>query len=115
MSKRRDRDYLNDIVEGMERVAEYICGLTRDEFMQDRKTIDAVVRNLEVVGEATKGLSNSLLERHPEVPWKGLAGVRDKMIHRYFGLNYDIIWTIAAEQFPPLLPLIRETIGETNE
>lgn len=115
MSNRRDRDYLNDILEGIERVAEYICGLSRDEFMQDRKTIDAVVRNLEVVGEATKGLSMGLRDRRPEVPWKSLAGVRDKLIHHYFGLNYDIIWTIAAEQFPPLLPLIRAIVEEADK
>jgi len=115
MSRRGDVEYLNDILEGMEQVAEYIAGLTRDEFMQDRKTTDAVVRNLEIVGEASKALSGSLRDRHPEVPWKSLAGVRDKMIHHYFGLNYDIIWTIAAEQFPRLSPLIRAIVEKANE
>jgi uncharacterized protein with HEPN domain len=115
MSERRAQDYLNDILEGMERIEEYISGLTRDQFMQDRKTIDAVVRNLEIIGEATKCLPSSLRDRHPQIPWKALAGVRDKMIHHYFGLNYDIIWTISSDQLPGLLPLVREVVGKIDE
>ena len=114
MSDRRDQDYLNDILEAMERIAEYISGLTCEGFMLDRKTQDAVIRNLEIIGEATKSLSPELCRRHDEVPWSGLAGVRDKMIHYYFGLNYDVVWTIASQEIPALLPAIRN-IAEYEE
>ena len=115
MSDRRDQDYLNDILEAMERIAEYIAGLTREDFMLDRKTQDAVIRNLEIIGEATKNLSPELCSRHGEVPWSGLAGVRDKMIHYYFGLNYDVIWTIASEELPALLLAIRNILSLEEE
>ena len=115
MSDRRDQGYLNDILEAMERIAEYISGLTREGFMLDRKTQDAVIRNLEIIGEATKSLSPELCLRHREVPWSGLADVRDKMIHYYFGLNYDVVWTIASEEIPSLLPAIRSTLSPEEQ
>lgn len=65
--------------------------------MKDRKTQDAVIRNLEIVGEATKNLSTSLITKYPEIPWKKLAGLRDKIIHHYFGINYDILWQVKEE------------------
>jgi uncharacterized protein with HEPN domain len=111
MSDRGDQDYLNDILEAMERIAEYISGLTSESFMLDRKTQDAVIRNLEIIGEGAKALSMELTGRHPEIPWSGLAGVRDKMIHYYFGLNYDVVWTIASEELPSLLHAIHHVLS----
>lgn len=111
MPKRQVEDYLGDMLEAMERIVEYIGGLTRESSMSDRKTQDAVVRNLEVVGEATKALPADWRNRYPDIPWKGLAGVRDKMIHHYFGLNYDVIWTIASEEIPVLLPQVLEVLS----
>lgn len=112
MSKRRDRDYLGDIREAIRRIGTYIAGLSYEQFMQDTKTQDAVVRNLEVIGEAAKNLSRPLRNRHPQIPWKDLAGVRDKMIHHYFGINYEIVWTIAREELPGLLPQIDEILAK---
>ncbi len=112
MSERQDADYLGDIVEAMERIVEYTSGMTCEQFMADRKTQDAVIRNLEVVGEATKSLPTDWRNQYHDIPWKGLAGVRDKMIHHYFGLNYDIVWTIASEEIPVLLPQVREVLAK---
>ena len=93
MSKeRRDWDYLRDIQDAMEKIALYTEGLTYDEFMKDSKTQDAVVRNLEVVGEATRNLSATLRQRHPQIPWRELAGVRDRLIHDYLRIDHDIVW-----------------------
>ncbi|MCC7355982.1 MAG: DUF86 domain-containing protein [Anaerolineae bacterium] len=113
MSKRRDADYLNDVREAMERIAIYTSGLTYDQFMADTKTQDAIVRNLEVIGEATKKLSSSLRDSYPQIPWKNLAGVRDKLIHDYFGVNYEIVWTIAQKELPTLLSQI-ESLAQDN-
>jgi uncharacterized protein with HEPN domain len=110
MSKRRDQDYLRDIQEAIQRIADYVEGMIFAQFLKDHKTQDAVVRNLEVIGEAAKNLSHRLRKTHPHVPWKDLAGVRDKMIHHYFGINYEIVWTIAKKELPDLLPQIQDLI-----
>ncbi len=91
MPKRRDQDYLSDIREAIQRIAAYTAGLDYEQFMQDNKTQDAVVRNLEIIGEATKNLSSRLRRVYAQIPWKTLAGMRDKMIHHYFGINYEIV------------------------
>lgn len=108
MSKRRDRDYLGDIHEAICRISRYTSGLTFEQFLKDAKTQDAVVRNLEVIGEATKKLTAHLRKSARNVPWKDLAGVRDKLIHHYFGINYEIVWTIVRKELPGLLPRIKE-------
>jgi len=84
MSKRRDQDFLGDIREAIQRIAAYTEDMTYEQFMKDSKTQDAVIRNLEVIGEATKNLSDRLRKAHPQIPWRDLAGMRDKMIHHYF-------------------------------
>jgi len=112
MSKRRDRDYLSDIREAIQRIAAYTAGLNYEQFMQDNKTQDAVVRNLEIIGEATKNLSSHLRTTHPQIPWKDLAGLRDKMIHHYFGINYEIVWTIVKEDLPDLLSQIQDILTQ---
>ncbi len=103
MSKRRNQDFLSDIREAIQRIAAYTEGMTYEQFMKDSKTQDAVVRNLEVIGEATKNLSSRLRKTYPQIPWRDLAGMRDKMIHHYFGINYEIVWTIAKGEVPGLL------------
>ena len=104
MSKRKDPDYLSDIREAIQRIAAYTAGMTFEQFMKDNKTQDAVVRNLEVIGEATKNLSDHLRKTSTQIPWRDLAGMRDKMIHHYFGINYEIVWTIVQEELSGLLP-----------
>lgn len=115
MSKRRDRDFLNDIREAIQRIAAYTKGMTYSRFLKDIKTQDAVVRNLEVIGEATKNLSSRLKKTYPQIPWKDLAGVRDKMIHHYFGISYEIVWKIAREQLPQLLPQVEAILTRERE
>ena len=115
MSKRRDQDYLSDIQEAIQRVASYTAEMTVEQFMSDSRTQDAVVRNLEVIGEATKNLSTRIKKAYPHVPWKTLAGVRDKMIHHYFGIQYEIVWTIAKEELPGLLPQIEDILTKEGK
>ena len=81
-------------------------GISYEQFIEDRRTQDAVVRNIEVIGEAVKRLSSSLKKQHAAIPWKEMAGMRDKVIHDYFGINYDIVWTVVSEEIPKLLPSI---------
>ena len=109
---RRDRDYLSDIWEAMDRTVTYTCGLDFDQFMQDSKTQDAVLRNLQVMGEATNKLSLRLRETYPHIPWREIAGMRDKVVHEYFGINYDIVWTIVSRDIPDLFPHIEAILSQ---
>ncbi len=102
MSERADTDILGDIREAVRRIRIYTDAMTYDCFLKDIKTQDAVVRNLEIIGEATKNLSIVLREKYPDVSWKGMAGVRDRLIHHYFGVNLDIVWDIVTVELPML-------------
>ena len=102
MSKRQDSDLMCDIKEAIRRINSYLGDLNYEKFLKDAKTQDAVVRNLEIIGEATKNLSGGLKKKHRNIPWKELAGVRDRLIHQYFGVNFEIIWTIAKKELPEL-------------
>lgn len=102
------------IKEAIELISAYTQGLTFEEFTQDRKTQDAVIRNLEVVGEATKNISAYVKKKYPQVPWKKFAGLRDKVIHHYFGIKYDIIWQV-KEELPTFILQIKEIIDKEAE
>ena len=86
--KRRDKDFLGDIEEAMNLVKIYTKGMTYKTFIVDRKTQDAVVRNFEIIVDASKNVTVSFKNDYPDVPWKKLAGLRDKLIHFYFGIDY---------------------------
>ena len=105
--KRRDTDFIGDIQEAMEMSALYTKGLTYSKFFDDRKTQDAVVRNLEVIGEASKNISSAFKTKYPDVPWKTLAGLRDKLIHFCFGIDYKIVWSVVKKELPQLRKQIR--------
>ena len=113
MSKtRRDLDFLRDILDAVEHILDYTVGLTWDGFLHDRKTQDAVVRNLEVLGEATKNLSDGFRARYPDVPWRELSGTRDNLIHHYFGINQEVVWQIVQQDLPELGSQIAQIILE---
>jgi len=106
--RRRDyRDYLQDILDSINDVESFILGMGFDEFKGDRKTINAVVRSIEVIGEASKRIPRSLKAKYKEVPWREMAGMRDKLIHEYFGVDVEILWKTAKDDIPPLKQVIQ--------
>jgi len=111
MSKRGDIVFIQDIKEAIKRINVYLRGMDYKEFLKDKKTQDAVVRNLEIIGEATKNISEDLKHKYPEMPWKDFARVRDKLIHFYHGVNYDVVWDIATNELPPVLKQIKKIIA----
>ena len=98
MSKRRVIEFLSDIKEAITRIKNYVEDLNYDQFLKDIKTQDAVVRNFEIIGEAVKLLPDHLKKKHFSIPWNKIAGIRDRLIHQYFGVNFEIIWTIIEEE-----------------
>jgi uncharacterized protein with HEPN domain len=111
MSERTDREFLSDIREAIYRIAHYVAGSSYEFFSTDTKTQDAVVRNLEIIGEATKNLSGKLRSEYPNIPWKSMAQARDRLIHHYFGVNLDVVWEIVTIELPQVaaeLEIIKE-------
>ncbi len=100
-----DRVYLLHIRDAIRGVLRYTAG-GREAFFSDEMTQDAVVRKLEVIGEATKHLSEPFRSAHPEVPWKRMAGMRDKVIHEYFGVDLQLVWDVVRTELPNLLSRI---------
>ena len=92
--------FLDDIRNAMTRIAEYIEGYDFDQFKKDYKTVDAVIRNFEVIGEAARNLDESIKTKYPDVPWKEMYYLRNKVLHEYFGVDYEIIWDIATKYLP---------------
>lgn len=94
------------------RIRSYTRLISHRKFMRDQKTQDAVVRNLEIIGEAAKGLPASFRNAHPQVPWGQLAGMRDRLIHGYAGVNYDIVWDIIEQDLPGLVTELKKLLRE---
>jgi uncharacterized protein with HEPN domain len=104
--------YLEDILEAARQIRLYTSGTTMQEFASDRKTLDAVVRNLEIIGEAIKKIPESVRFKRPQVEWKRIAGLRDILIHEYFGVDSEIVWDILKNKLPPLEKEIAALLGE---
>ena len=92
--------YLEDLLLAMNRIAEYIEGMSFIDFKRDYKTVDAVIRNFEIIGEAAKNISSEIKEKHTEVPWAEMYLLRNKVSHEYFGVDYEIIWDVASHYLP---------------
>ncbi|GAB4499824.1 MAG: DUF86 domain-containing protein [Anaerolineales bacterium] len=112
MSKRTDKDYVLDIYDSIGRILTYTSGFEYVQLFADTKTQDAVIRNLEIIGEAAKGVSEQLQKRHPEVPWRRMAATRDRLIHGYFGVNLEIVWDIIVQELPRLQAQIHQMLEE---
>ena len=109
---RDSRVYLEDILEATRKITAYTGSLSKAAFLEDEKTIDAVVRNLEVIGEAVKKLPEDLRAHHSAVEWKKIAGLRDILIHEYFGLDAEIVWDIVQNKVPAPDREVRTMLNE---
>ncbi len=110
MSKRGDKEWLEDILLACENILAYKEGYDFDMFLQDRKTQDAILRNIEIIGEAVKKLSDNLKSKYESVEWNEIAKTRDKLIHAYFGVDLDVVWDIINQDIPELRIQIKEII-----
>jgi len=101
--KRPDpRIYLTHILESIELIESYVAGIEISAFVQDQEKQDAVVRRIEIMGEAVKNLPGDLREANPQVPWARITGMRDKVVHDYMGVDSELVWTVATTQLEEL-------------
>ncbi len=91
-----------DILESIEKIERYTAGLDRAAFLGDEKTTDSVVRNLEIIGEAANRIPESFTAQHPEIQWRRIVGLRNRIVHDYFGLDLEIVWEILVNELPAL-------------
>ena len=106
-----DRLYLTHILEAIEKIQRYTAD-GRDEFFGDPRTQDAVLRNFEIIGEATKHLSQETRNKQPDIPWKQIAGFRDVLIHDYMGVDIEEVWNVVENSIPPLLSAVQDLLGK---
>jgi uncharacterized protein with HEPN domain len=114
MSKRKPDVYLQDILESIGFIQRFLEGISEDEFYKNVEKQDAVLRRLEIIGEAVKHLPDEIREDHPDIPWRQIAGMRDILIHEYFGITLEMVWVVATEDILDLKAKAEEII-ESNK
>ncbi|MEJ7619575.1 MAG: HepT-like ribonuclease domain-containing protein [Aquificaceae bacterium] len=110
MPKRDYREYIKDILQECEFVRKYTQGIEYEDFLESDLLRHAVVRALEVIGEAVKNLPNELLEKYPQIEWKRVKGMRDRLAHAYFGVDYELLWKVVKEELPILCKVVRDML-----
>jgi uncharacterized protein with HEPN domain len=114
-SKLRFRDWrfrVRDILDAVRAIERYTEGMTFEEFAADARTIDAVVRNLMTIGESTRWIPEPIKDAHREVPWRTLRGVRNVVVHEYFGVDSEILWESVRSDLPPLAPKLEAILQD---
>jgi uncharacterized protein with HEPN domain len=110
-----DRDFrvsLDDILEALEKIMEYVDGVSEREFENNTEKQDAVIRRIEVLGEAVKNIPFDFRDKHPDIPWRSIAGMRDVVIHQYFGVTISLVWKVATSDVPAIREKIEKIIEE---
>ncbi|MDJ1179821.1 DUF86 domain-containing protein [Roseofilum sp. BLCC_M91] len=105
-------DYLEDILENIDIAQEFLVDLSYAQFREDRRTIYAVTRALEIIGEATKSIPQSVRDQYPAVPWRSISGMRDKVVHEYFGVDTQVLWDTVQDDLPLLRPTINQMLQD---
>ncbi|HPQ53771.1 MAG TPA: DUF86 domain-containing protein [Spirochaetota bacterium] len=113
--KRTWIDYLTDILDSIKDIESFVNDITCEQFIDDHLRRNAVVRSLEVIGEAAKKIPDTLRERYSDIPWKRMAGMRDKLIHGYFGVDWASVWETATIRIPEIQSLIEKMLQEESD
>lgn len=113
--KRTITDFLNDILDAILKAEEFVEGLTFEDFLRDYKTVFATVHALEIIGEASSNIPESIRKTYSEIPWKKMVGMRNILIHQYFGLSKQVIWNTINNRFPDLKKQIRQMLKDETK
>jgi len=113
--KRTYKDYVLDILSSIQEIDQFTKGMSFEDFVDDKKTVNAVIRSLEVMGEAAKKVPSEIRSKYPEIPWKYMAAMRDKLIHEYHGVDLEIVWEVVKNEIPPLKPKFEKILKELRE
>ena len=113
--KRNYTLYLQDILVCIEKIDEFVGNMDYEEFVEDDKTSSAVVRKLEIMGEAAKNIPQELRQNYKEIQWSDIAKMRDKIIHFYFGVDYEIVWKVIKERLPVLKLQLKQKLMEEEK
>lgn len=114
MTPRWVDDYLQDMLDAIDAAQQFTAGIAFEAFEEDQKTVFAVTRAIEILGEATKNIPQSLRQQYPNIPWKNIAGMRDKVIHQYFGVNLQVLWDTVQQDLPALRPTIAQMLNDVS-
>lgn len=112
MRKRNPDIYLQDILESIHQIESYLDGVKESDFYQNSEKQDAVLRRLEIIGEAVKNISPDIRDKYEDIPWRKIAGMRDIIIHEYFGITLSMIWVVAQRDLPDLKLKIEAIIND---
>jgi uncharacterized protein with HEPN domain len=115
LKKRDTRVFLEDILESIEKIEEYTTDINEEEFYENTFVQDAVIRRLEIIGEAVKNIPDDFRVKYPDIPWRQIAGMRDVLIHAYFGVNLRRVWKVIKEDIPELKLKILKILEDINE
>ncbi len=110
MYERKWKLFIEDILESIELIEKYVENLEFEDFIKDRKTIDAVLRNFTIIGEASKNIPDHIKDKYPNVDWKGMAGFRNRIVHAYFEISPRIVWYIIRNELIPLKQQMKEIL-----
>jgi len=114
-SRRMATDYLADILDAMQKAQHFIAGVEFRQFAANDEKVFAVIRAIEIIGEATRQIPRTVRARHAEVPWKEMAGMRDKLIHDYSGVDLTVVWETVTTDIPQLMPLIVRILNDEQQ
>ncbi len=112
MPRRDCRLAIEDMLEAIDKIRRYTAGKTRDSFMTDEKTIDAVIRNITVIGEAARNIPEEIQKKNPDIPWTEMRGIRNVVVHDYFGISEGILWRTVDHDLPRLIPALRRLLAD---
>src|SRR4030042_3148182 len=115
LSTRRDKAYLKHILDVISDAKRFMEGVNKEEFLENKEKQYALLRALEIIGEATKNLSKEMKQEYSEIQWRDIAGMRDKLIHEYFGVKLDLVWATVKKNLPELEKQIHEILRKISE
>ena len=110
--KKDDTVYLKHILDAIQQIEQYLQGVTKEQFLQTKLLQDGVVRELEIIGEASRNLSEELRQKHSDIPWRQIIGMRNRIIHEYFDVDLEIVWEVTEKDLPDLKARIQAILQE---